>query len=362
MFQGALCFGFVSFLFFGSNPFVRLSPIPLEGVGLNPLLQDPGLAFHPPFLYLGYVGLSIVWSFALAGLYNENFDRNWARSARPWVLLSWIFLTIGITLGSYWAYYELGWGGFWFWDPVENASLIPWVIATALLHSILVMEKRGMLANWCILLSIIAFAMSMVGTFIVRSGLITSVHAFANDPDRGIFILSLITIYDQEYILDMARTCFIIFKFKFFSKDFFLILNNLFLITITFTIFIGTIYPMVLEIFSGDRISVGTPFYTVTVIPMVFLIAIFAPVAIFLPWGNLETKKSYKNFLILYVVIVFLSWCCYLYFSINSIMSLLGVFVSFWIIVLSFYTYLSSASFKASSSSFLVILGWVCLS
>ena len=360
MFQGALCFGFVSFLFFGSNPFVRLSPIPLEGVGLNPLLQDPGLAFHPPFLYLGYVGLSIVWSFALAGLYNENFDRNWARSARPWVLLSWIFLTIGITLGSYWAYYELGWGGFWFWDPVENASLIPWVIATALLHSILVMEKRGMLANWCILLSIIAFAMSMVGTFIVRSGLITSVHAFANDPDRGIFILSLITIYIVASLSIFALkpiSSGIIFKFKFFSKDFFLILNNLFLITITFTIFIGTIYPMVLEIFSGDRISVGTPFYTVTVIPMVFLIAIFAPVAIFLPWGNLETKKSYKNFLILYVVIVFLSWCCYLYFSINSIMSLLGVFVSFWIIVLSFYTYLSSASFKASSSSLLGHVG-----
>ena len=195
MFQGILCFGFVLFLFFGSNPFLILDPAPIEGVGLNPLLQDPGLAFHPPFLYLGYVGLSIVWSFALAGLFNKKFDREWAKVTRPWVLISWIFLTIGITLGSFWAYYELGWGGFWFWDPVENASLIPWIITTALFHSILVMEKRGSLANWCILLSIIAFAMSMVGTFIVRSGLITSVHAFATDPNRGIFILTLISIY-----------------------------------------------------------------------------------------------------------------------------------------------------------------------
>ena len=190
MFQGILCFGFIVFLKFKSNPFEKLFPIPEEGIGLNPLLQDPGLAFHPPFLYLGYVGLSIVWSFALAGLFNESFDKDWATKTKPWVIVSWIFLSIGITLGSYWAYYELGWGGFWFWDPVENASLIPWIVATALMHSIIVMEKRGILVNWCILLSILGFALSMVGTFIVRSGLLTSVHAFANDPDRGLFILS----------------------------------------------------------------------------------------------------------------------------------------------------------------------------
>ena len=319
MFQGILCFGFVLFLFFGSNPFLILDPAPVEGVGLNPLLQDPGLAFHPPFLYLGYVGLSIVWSFALAGLFNQKFDKDWAKVTRPWVLISWIFLTIGITLGSFWAYYELGWGGFWFWDPVENASLIPWIITTALFHSILVMEKRGSLANWCILLSIIAFAMSMVGTFIVRSGLITSVHAFATDPNRGIFILTLISIYIVASLLIFALKpikSIDFLKYRIFSKDFFLILNNLFLMTAAFTVFIGTVYPMILEIFSGERISVGTPFYTITVIPIIFLISIFAPVAVFLPWGNLEIKKQYKKYITPYLLIILSSWLVCFYMNI----------------------------------------------
>ena len=353
MFQGILCFGFVLFLFFGSNPFLILDPAPIEGVGLNPLLQDPGLAFHPPFLYLGYVGLSIVWSFALAGLFNKKFDRDWARVTRPWVLISWIFLTIGITLGSFWAYYELGWGGFWFWDPVENASLIPWIITTALFHSILVMEKRGSLANWCILLSIIAFAMSMVGTFIVRSGLITSVHAFATDPNRGIFILTLISIYIVASLSIFALRPIKadgFLKYRIFSKDFFLILNNLLLMTAVFTVFVGTVYPMVLEIFSGERISVGTPFYTITVIPIIFLISIFAPVAVFLPWGNLEVKKQYKKYITPYLLIILSSWAVCFYMDIKSIMSFIGVFVSFWIIYLSIYNYLLKFSYPTLSS------------
>ena len=356
MFQGILCFGFVLYLFFGSNPFLRLYPAPDEGVGLNPLLQDPGLAFHPPFLYLGYVGLSIVWSFALSGLFNKNFDRSWAKNTKPWVLLSWVFLTIGITLGSFWAYYELGWGGYWFWDPVENASLIPWVITTALLHSILVMEKRGSLANWCILLSISAFAMSMVGTFIVRSGLITSVHAFATDPNRGIFILTLISLYIIVSLSIFALRPVSsngILKYRVLSKDFFLILNNLLLITAALTIFIGTIYPMVLEIFSGERISVGTPFYTITVIPIIFLISIFAPIAVLLPWGNLETKGSYKKYFFTYIFGALFTWVIYLYYNINSIMSFAGVFVSFWIIALSIYSYFSKKTYLSSLSSFL---------
>ncbi len=354
MFQGILCFGFIVFLKFKSNPFEKLFPIPEEGIGLNPLLQDPGLAFHPPFLYLGYVGLSIVWSFALAGLFNESFDKDWATKTKPWVIVSWIFLSIGITLGSYWAYYELGWGGFWFWDPVENASLIPWIVATALMHSIIVMEKRGILVNWCILLSILGFALSMVGTFIVRSGLLTSVHAFANDPDRGLFILSLIAIYIIGSLFVFAikpiKTDQLA-KYNLLSKDFFLIINNLLLIVSALTIFIGTIYPMILEIFSGDRISVGPPFYTITVIPIIFLFSILASIAIFLPWGKLKTNFKYAKILILFLLSLFLTLIFYIYFDVQNIFSNIGVFVSFWILLSSVYGLINRRK-KISLSSF----------
>ena len=359
MFQGILSFGFIIFLKFKSNPFEKLFPVPEEGIGLNPLLQDPGLAFHPPFLYLGYVGLSIVWSFALAGLFNDSFDRNWATKTKPWVILSWIFLSIGITLGSYWAYYELGWGGFWFWDPVENASLIPWIVATALMHSIIVMEKRGILINWCILLSILGFALSMVGTFIVRSGLLTSVHAFANDPDRGLFILSLITIYITVSLFIFAIKPIKtnqLSQYNFLSKDFFLIINNLLLIVSALTIFVGTIYPMILEIFSGERISVGTPFYTITVIPIIFLFSVLAPMAIFLPWGKLKVNFEYLKIFLLLAVSSLFTWIFYIYFDVQNIFSNLGVFVSFWIILASLYVLIIKNK-KLSFSSFFGHLG-----
>ena len=355
MFQGILSFGFITFLKFKSNPFEKLFPIPEEGIGLNPLLQDPGLAFHPPFLYLGYVGLSIVWSFALAGLFNESFDRDWATKTKPWVIISWIFLSVGITLGSYWAYYELGWGGFWFWDPVENASLIPWIVATALMHSILVMEKRGILVNWCILLSILGFALSMVGTFIVRSGLLTSVHAFANDPDRGLFILTLIAIYIVGSLLVFAIKPIRqikISQYNLLSKDFFLIINNLLLIVSALTIFIGTIYPMILEIFSGDRISVGTPFYTITVVPIIFLFSFLAPIAIFLPWGKLRAKFEYIKIFLLLVLSLLLTWIFYIYFNIQNIFSNLGVFASFWIILSSIQGLIKQNNYVSLSSFF----------
>ena len=359
MFQGILSFGFIIFLKFKSNPFEKLFPVPEEGIGLNPLLQDPGLAFHPPFLYLGYVGLSIVWSFALAGLFNDSFDRNWATKTKPWVILSWVFLSIGITLGSYWAYYELGWGGFWFWDPVENASLIPWIVATALMHSIIVMEKRGILINWCILLSILGFALSMVGTFIVRSGLLTSVHAFANDPDRGLFILSLIAIYIIVSLFIFAIKPIKtnqLSQYNFLSKDFFLIINNLLLIVSALTIFVGTIYPMILEIFSGERISVGTPFYTITVIPIIFLFSVLAPMAIFLPWGKLRVNFKYLKIFLLLVVSSLFTWIFYIYFDVQNIFSNLGVFVSFWIILASLYALIIKNK-KPSFSSFFGHLG-----
>ena len=359
MFQGILSFGFVIFLKFKSNPFEKLFPVPEEGIGLNPLLQDPGLAFHPPFLYLGYVGLSIVWSFALAGLFNDSFDRNWATKTKPWVILSWVFLSIGITLGSYWAYYELGWGGFWFWDPVENASLIPWIVATALMHSIIVMERRGILINWCILLSILGFALSMVGTFIVRSGLLTSVHAFANDPDRGLFILSLIAIYIIVSLFIFAIKPIKtnqLSQYNFLSKDFFLIINNLLLIVSALTIFVGTIYPMILEIFSGERISVGTPFYAITVIPIIFLFSVLAPMAIFLPWGKLRVNFEYIKIFSLLAVSSLFTWIFYIYFDVQNIFSNLGVFVSFWIILASLYVLIIKNK-KTSLSSFFGHLG-----
>ena len=359
MFQGILSFGFIIFLKFKSNPFEKLFPVPEEGIGLNPLLQDPGLAFHPPFLYLGYVGLSIVWSFALAGLFNDSFDRNWATKTKPWVILSWVFLSIGITLGSYWAYYELGWGGFWFWDPVENASLIPWIVATALMHSIIVMEKRGILINWCILLSILGFALSMVGTFIVRSGLLTSVHAFANDPDRGLFILSLIAIYIIVSLFIFAIKPIKtnqLSQYNFLSKDFFLIINNLLLIVSALTIFVGTIYPMILEIFSGERISVGTPFYTITVIPIIFLFSVLAPMAIFLPWGKLRVNFEYIKIFSLLAVSSLFTWIFYIYFDVQNIFSNLGVFVSFWIILGSLYVLIIKNK-KPSFPSFFGHLG-----
>ena len=359
MFQGILSFGFIIFLKFKSNPFEKLFPVPEEGIGLNPLLQDPGLAFHPPFLYLGYVGLSIVWSFALAGLFNDSFDRNWATKTKPWVILSWVFLSIGITLGSYWAYYELGWGGFWFWDPVENASLIPWIVATALMHSIMVMEKRGILINWCILLSILGFALSMVGTFIVRSGLLTSVHAFANDPDRGLFILSLIAIYIIVSLFIFAIKPIKtnqLSQYNFLSKDFFLIINNLLLIVSALTIFVGTIYPMILEIFSGERISVGTPFYTITVVPIIFLFSVLAPMAIFLPWGKLNVDFKYIKIFLLLAGSSLFTWIFYIYFDVQNIFSNLGVFVSFWIILASLYVLIIKNK-KPSFSSFFGHLG-----
>ena len=305
MFQGALCFGFVSFLFFGSNPFVRLSPIPLEGVGLNPLLQDPGLAFHPPFLYLGYVGLSIVWSFALAGLYNENFDRNWARRARPWVLLSWIFLTIGITLGSYWAYYELGWGGFWFWDPVENVSLMPWLTLTALLHCILVLERRTALTSWVVILSITTFTLSMCGTFLVRSGILNSVHTFANDPARGIFILIFLFV-----LIILSLGVFFLFQkennknsnnFFWLSRETSILINNWFMMYFLSVVLIGTVYPIFLEVMSSEKISVGPPFYQKLIAPFLILFLFFMSLGPRLKW--IKSKIENKNSLIINLII-----------------------------------------------------------
>ena len=258
--QGWIAAAFHLFILTTSNPFARIADAPFEGRDLNPVLQDPGLAFHPPMLYLGYVGFSIAFSFAIAALMEGRIDAAWARWVRPWVLGAWMCLTLGIAGGSYWAYYELGWGGFWFWDPVENASLMPWLAGTALLHSAVVMEKRGALKVWTILLAILAFSLSLIGTFLVRSGVLTSVHAFATDPRRGIFILAILVIFIGGALALYAWRAPLLKQGGLFapiSREGALVFNNLFLTSACATVFIGTLYPLALEALTGDKISVG---------------------------------------------------------------------------------------------------------
>ncbi len=261
--QAAISLGFYAFLLFASNPFARINPAAADGQGLNPLLQDPGLAFHPPTLYLGYVGLSVAFSFAIGALLTRQVDASFARAMRPWVLAAWIFLTLGITAGSYWAYYELGWGGWWFWDPVENASLMPWLAATALLHSVTVLATRDALRAWTVMLAVIAFSMSMVGTFLVRSGILTSVHAFAVDPERGSFILVLLGIYIGGALSLFGWRVGAVREgapFELVSRETMLVVNNLLLSVILGLVLIGTLYPLLTEAF-GHKVSVGAPYF-----------------------------------------------------------------------------------------------------
>ncbi|MDX3908805.1 MAG: heme lyase CcmF/NrfE family subunit [Sphingobium sp.] len=261
--QALISLGFYAFLLFSSNPFARANPAPADGQGLNPLLQDPGLAFHPPTLYLGYVGLSVAFSFAVGALMTRNVDATFARAMRPWVLAAWILLTLGITAGSYWAYYELGWGGWWFWDPVENASLMPWLAATALLHSVTVLATRDALRAWTIMLAVVAFSMSMVGTFLVRSGILTSVHAFAVDPERGTFILGLLALYIGGALALFGLRIGTVregAQFELVSRETMLVVNNLLLSVILGLVLIGTLYPLMTEAF-GHKVSVGPPYF-----------------------------------------------------------------------------------------------------
>ncbi len=296
--QGLIGAAFLAFIIFTSNPFARLSPAPLEGGGFNPLLQDPGLAAHPPMLYLGYVGFSIAFSFSVAALIEGKVDAAWARWVRPWVLTAWCFLTIGIALGSMWAYYELGWGGWWFWDPVENASFMPWLIGTALLHCTLVVERRHALVNWTLLLSILTFTLSLIGTFLVRSGVLTSVHAFAVDPARGIFILAMVlgasggalTLYAFR-----ARQLQQPPSFAPASREGAILANNFLLLIATAIVFLGTFYPLVIDALTGDKISVGPPYFNVTFGPImlcVMLVMAFGPL---MRWRSDSVKPARRS-------------------------------------------------------------------
>jgi cytochrome c-type biogenesis protein CcmF len=286
--QSWIACAFYLFILLTSNPFARLAPAPFEGRDLNPILQDIGLAIHPPLLYLGYVGLSIAFSFAVAALLEGRIDAAWARWVRPWTLAAWMFLTVGIAMGSYWAYYELGWGGFWFWDPVENASLMPWLAGTALLHSAVVMEKRNALKIWTLLLAIVAFSLSLIGTFLVRSGVLTSVHTFASDPARGVFILAILVFFIGGALSLFAWRAPLLKQGGLFapiSREGALVFNNLFLTTACLTVFVGTLYPLALEAVTGTKISVGAPFFNLTFGPL------FVPLLFAMPFGPLLAWK-----------------------------------------------------------------------
>jgi cytochrome c-type biogenesis protein CcmF len=296
--QGMIGIGFLAFILFTSNPFERVIPPPIDGRGLNPLLQDIGLALHPPMLYLGYVGLSTTFSFAVAALLEGRVDPSWARWVRPWTLAAWVALTAGITLGSGWAYYELGWGGWWFWDPVENASFMPWLAATALLHSAIVVEKRDALKSWTILLALIAFALSLLGTFLVRSGVLTSVHAFAVDPERGMFILVLLAIaIGGSFALYAWRAPTMEGGgvFRPISREGGLVLNNLLTATGAATVLIGTLYPLALETVTGEKVSVGPPFFDATFVPLMVPLIVAVGIGPLLAWKRGDLAGALHN-------------------------------------------------------------------
>jgi cytochrome c-type biogenesis protein CcmF len=292
--QGLIAIAFLLFVLLTSDPFARYFPPPFEGTGLNPLLQDPGLAFHPPLLYVGYVGLSAAFSFAAAALLDSRNDAMWVRAARPFALVAWTALTLGIAAGSWWAYYTLGWGGFWFWDPVENASLMPWMIATALIHSMMATERTGAFKSWTLLLAITAFSFSLIGTFLVRSGVLNSVHAFANDPERGLFILLILVVaITLPLILFAWRAPKLTpgAPFDVVSRETGILINNLLLTGSAAIILTGTLYPLVLDALSGTKISVGPPYYTATVVPLLAVLAVVMPLGPIMLWrrGNLAS-------------------------------------------------------------------------
>ncbi|WP_370207859.1 heme lyase CcmF/NrfE family subunit [Pararhodobacter marinus] len=337
--QGSIGAAFMAFTIFTSNPFLRAAFPPFDGSDLNPLLQDPGLAFHPPFLYLGYVGLSMAFSFAVAALIEGKVDAAWGRWVRPWTLAAWIFLTIGIALGSWWAYYELGWGGFWFWDPVENASFMPWLFATALLHSAIVVEKRETLKAWTILLAILGFGFSLMGTFIVRSGLITSVHAFASDPERGVFILMIFAVFvGGALTLFALRSAALEAKgvFALVSRESALVLNNVLLAVASFVVFVGTMWPLVSEMAFDRVLSVGAPFFDAAFTPFMIALAIALPVGAVLPWKRGQLGRAARSMTGAAALAVALGALTFALQTGGSALGPVGVALGVWLVVGAF--------------------------
>ena len=336
--MGMISVGFLAFMLFTSNPFVRILPFaPGNGADLNPLLQDPGLIFHPPMLYMGYVGLSVAFAFAMASLISGQLDAIWARWSRPWTTVAWAFLTLGIALGSWWAYYELGWGGWWFWDPVENASLIPWLVATALIHSLAVTEKRGLFRSWTLLLAIAAFSLSLLGTFLVRSGVLTSVHAFANDPERGVFILGfLVVVIGGSLTLYALRAGKVSEpgEFAWISRESFLLFNNLVLTVMAVSVLLGTLYPLLVDAVGGGKVSVGPPFFNAVFVPLTAILVsgmAFGPLA---KWRKSDDPKLYRPLIVTLIVsvLVGLGWPSLLAGS-YSIGTAIGVTLALWLAI-----------------------------
>ncbi|MEQ6248280.1 heme lyase CcmF/NrfE family subunit [Sulfitobacter sp. HNIBRBA3233] len=334
--QAAIGVAFLLFILLTSNPFARLVVPPFDGQDLNPLLQDPGLAFHPPFLYLGYVGLSMAFSFAVAALIEGRVDAAWGRWVRPWTLAAWVFLTIGIALGSWWAYYELGWGGFWFWDPVENASFMPWLLAAALLHSAIVVEKREALKSWTILLAILAFGFSLIGTFIVRSGLLTSVHAFANDPERGVFILAIMAFFmGGALILFALRASAMEAKgvFSLESRESALVVNNLLLAVSCFVVFVGTMWPLLAEMFFDRKLSVGPPFFNMAFTPFMVALGIVLPLGSALPWKRAHLARALRPLRMALVLAIAIGGLVWAMQTGRSLIGPIGMFLAAWILM-----------------------------
>ena len=340
--MGIVSIGFLLFMIFTSNPFERLFPVPLDGADLNPLLQDIGLIIHPPILYMGYVGFSVAFSFAIAALLAGNLDTVWARWSRPWTLLAWIFLTLGIALGSWWAYYELGWGGWWFWDPVENASFMPWLIGTALIHSLAATDKRGIFKNWTILLAICAFALSLLGTFLVRSGVLTSVHAFATDPTRGIFILALLGIFIGGSLVLYAihaPSTKSTSSFRLLSRETFLLFNSILLLVAMLTVLLGTIYPLIIEALNLGKLSVGAPYFNAVFIPVMSPLIVFLGFGVLTKWKQDNFIKLLKKLRILLISSLLIGISIGIVFlSNNQLKSIAGIIAALWICSTSLYS------------------------
>ena len=333
--QGSIGVAFLLFIVTTSNPFLRLDPVPVDGNGLNPILQDPALAFHPPFLYAGYVGFSMAFSFAIAALITGRIDAAWARWVRPWTLAAWMCLTLGIAMGSWWAYYELGWGGWWFWDPVENASFMPWLAGTALLHSALVMEKREALKVWTILLAILTFSLSLMGTFLVRSGVLTSVHAFAVDPERGVFILGIMTLFIGGALALFASRAQILRQGGIFapiSREGALVLNNLLLTTACAAVLIGTLYPLGLEAVTGDKISVGPPYFNATFGPLMIPLLLAMPFGPLLAWKRGDVLGAMQRLAVAAVLALIATMIAAAIFARGPWIATLGIGLGVWLI------------------------------
>ena len=334
--QAFITAGFLLFTILTSNPFERMLPVQLDGLGFNPILQDPALAIHPPLLYVGYVGFSAAFSISVATLsLGSKLKISWYNYMKPFVVVAWTFLSIGIALGSLWAYYELGWGGWWFWDPVENASFMPWLLGTALLHSLIVVEKRKSLQAWVLLLAILAFLLSVVGTFLVRSGILTSVHTFALDPSRGIYILlftALLAGYSLILYSSRSKVFFSNSYFNFFSKEGSILVNNIFMVIVCSTVFLGTIYPLIVEAFTKNKISVGEPFYNSTVIPIIIPAILVMGLGPVLSWGKENKSVTFKKIFPSIMLTFTMTVLIFLFYQSFSYIGFVGVVLAFWII------------------------------